>query len=87
MQLLFNSISLRYSLTGLGRGLGFFRVNENEQRFRFGHKIYGQCYTTFFGRKLRLFKRYSVCPWQAFPAQSNVLLEPTRERHISGAPL
>ncbi len=30
----------------------------------------GQCYKTFYGRKLLLFIiSQSVCPWQAFPAQ------------------
>jgi hypothetical protein len=29
----------------------------------------GQCYKTFYGRKLRLFVlSYSDCPWKAFPA-------------------
>ncbi len=33
----------------------------------------GQCYKTFYGRKLRIFKiSWSVCPWQTFPAKSNV---------------
>jgi hypothetical protein len=34
-----------------------------------------QCYKTFYGRNLRIFViSYSVCPWQTFPAQSNVCL-------------
>jgi hypothetical protein len=33
----------------------------------------GQCYKTFYGRKLQIFViSWSVCPWQALPALSNV---------------
>jgi hypothetical protein len=33
----------------------------------------GQCYKTFYGRNLSIsVTSYSVCPWQAFPAKSNV---------------
>ncbi len=43
---------------------------------------WGQCYKTFYDRKLRLFIiSYSVCPWQAFPAQSKA-----RSLPQSGAP-
>ncbi len=46
-------------------------------------QAWGQCYKTFYGRKLRLFIiSYSVCPWKALPAQSNVCgrgHEPTLE--------
>ncbi len=32
-------------------------------------KTKGQCYKTFYGRKLRIFKiSLHICPWQAFPA-------------------
>jgi hypothetical protein len=32
-----------------------------------------QCYKTFYVRALRIFVlSYSVCPWEAFPALSNV---------------
>ncbi len=32
-----------------------------------------QCYNTFYGRNLRMLViSYSVCPWQAFPAYTNV---------------
>ncbi len=33
------------------------------------NEISGQCYKTFYGRKLQLFIiNWSICPWQAFPA-------------------
>ncbi len=45
----------------------------------------GQCYKTFFGRKLRLFViSQSICPWHAFPAQSNVWGEPIRVKQAPG---
>jgi len=44
------------------RGFGIFYV------FLFS-SFSGQCYKTFYGRKLRIFViSQSVCPWQAFPA-------------------
>ncbi len=40
---------------------------------------WGRCQKTFYGRKLRLFIiSQSICPWQAFPAQSNVQSQPER---------
>ncbi len=46
---------------------------------------------TFYGRNLRIFFiGQSVCPWQALPAQANILqVRPkhTRVKHLSGAPL
>ncbi len=51
----------------------------------------GQCYKTFYVRNLRIFViSQSVCPWQAFPAQSNVCLvkqTPTLFKNLSYAPL
>ncbi len=47
------------------------------------HMPQGQCYKTFYGRKLRLFIiSQSVCSWQAFPDKSYVrgqVQEPTLE--------
>jgi hypothetical protein len=47
------------------------------------HMPQGQCYKTFYGRKLRLFIiSSSVCSWQAFPDKSYVcgqVQEPTLE--------
>ncbi len=49
----------------------------------------GQSYKTFYIRKLRIFViSQSVCPWQAFPVQSDVLMfvDNSRSLHQSGAP-
>ncbi len=51
----------------------------------------GLYYKAFYGCNLRIFViSWSVCPWQAFPAQSDILWvrpEPTRVKNLSGAPL
>jgi hypothetical protein len=40
--------------------------NNIKEKYR---KIRDQCYETFYGRKLQLFKiSYGVYPWQVFPA-------------------
>ncbi len=46
-------------------------LNCRQKSYNFGTQ--GQCYKTFFARNLYIFViSQSVCPWQAFPAQSNV---------------
>ncbi len=48
--------------------------------------IWGHNYKAFYGRKLRIFViSQSICPWQAFPAQSNV--QSQLESNLSYAPL
>jgi hypothetical protein len=51
----------------------FFELNKNKLFATFPPKCKGQSYKTFYGCNLRIFViSWSVCPWQAFPAKSNV---------------
>jgi len=60
---LFSSASVRTSDVG-----GWVTVSASNPELS-----WCQCYKTFYGCKLRLIAiRKSVCPWQAFPAWSNV---------------
>ncbi len=56
-------------------------ISWHTQTGKISHTFMGQCHKNFFVRNLRIFViSQSVCPWQAFPAQSNVCVrgqEPT----------
>ncbi len=47
---------------------------------------WAHCYETFYDRNLRIFeKSHNICPWQVFPASSNVCekgQEPTQVKYI-----
>ncbi len=85
---LYFSVFLMYKLAHILKVLSLrtHYIFKLEKVMALENMLWGQCYKAFFVRDLRIFViSQSVCPWQAFPAQSIVCgqgQEPTLEWSI-----